>query len=49
MVRRYWGRLAVEEEIEFLKQRLQMEDIRVRAWRAIERECLRLDLWQKDM
>jgi len=40
MVRRYADRWAVEEEIEFLKQRFQMEDVRVRSWRAIERVCL---------
>ncbi|MEX2088190.1 MAG: hypothetical protein WEB62_00395 [Bacteroidota bacterium] len=40
MVRRYADRWAVEEEIEFLKQRLQMEDVRVRRWKAIERVCL---------
>jgi hypothetical protein len=44
MVRRYADRWAVEEEIEFLKRRLQMEDVRVRAWRAIERVCLCLML-----
>jgi len=40
MVRRYADRWAVEEEIEFLKQRLQLEDVRVRSWKAIERVCL---------
>ncbi len=40
MVRRYADRWAVEEELEFLKQRLHMEDVRVRNWRAIERVCL---------
>jgi hypothetical protein len=44
MVRRYADRWAVEEEIEFLKRRLQMEDVRVRKWRAIERVCLCLML-----
>jgi hypothetical protein len=44
MVRRYADRWAVEEEIEFLKRRLQMEDVRVRSWRAIERVCLCLML-----
>lgn len=40
MVRRYADRWAVEEQIEFLKQRFAMEDVRVRSWRAIERVCL---------
>jgi hypothetical protein len=44
MVRRYADRWAVEEEIEFLKRRLQMEDVRVRTWRAIKRVCLCLML-----
>jgi hypothetical protein len=44
MVRRYADRWAVEEEIEFLKRRLHMEDVRVRTWRAIERVCLCLML-----
>lgn len=40
MVRRYSDRWAIEEGFEFLKQRLQLEDVRVRHWRAIERICL---------
>jgi hypothetical protein len=44
MVRRYGDRWAVEEEHEFLKQRLQMEDVRVRTWQAIRRVCLCLML-----
>jgi len=40
MVRHYSDRWAIEEELEFLKQRLQLEDIRVRHWKAIERLCL---------
>ncbi len=39
-VRRYSDRWAVEEELEFLKRRLHLEDVRVRHWKAIERVCL---------
>ena len=44
MVHRYGDRWAVEEEHEFLKQRLHMEDVRVRTWPAIRRVCLCLML-----
>jgi len=37
MVRRYADRWAIEETIEFLKQRFAMEDVRVRTLRAIGR------------
>ena len=54
-VRRYSDRWAVEEELEFLKRRLHLEDVRVRHWKAIERVCLSvmlafafaLNLWLK--